>query len=36
MVEMVLMMIMAVSLAGMVLASANDPLSRKFWEDING
>ena len=34
MIEMVLFVIMGASLAGMVACGFNDPLSRKFWDDM--
>lgn len=34
MIEMLLMAVMLLSMVGMMLASANDPLSRRFWEDM--
>ena len=34
MIEMVLFVIMGVSLVGMAACGINDPLSRKFWDDM--
>ena len=34
MVEAILMTVMAASLIGMVATGFNDPLSRKFWDDM--
>ena len=34
MIEFILMTIMMLSLIGMMFAGFNDPLSRKFWEDM--
>ena len=34
MIELILMTIMALSVAGMILTGIDDPLSRKFWDDI--
>lgn len=34
MIELILLAVMAVSLIGMVAAGINDPLSRRFWEDM--
>ena len=34
MVEMFLIGVMTVSVVGMVVSEMNDPLSRKFWNDM--
>lgn len=34
MIEFILMTIMMLSLIGMVACGFNDPLSRKFWDDM--
>lgn len=34
MIEMILFVIMGTSLIGMVACGINDPLSRRFWDDM--
>ena len=34
MIEMILFAIMGMSVAGMLVFGFNDPLSRKFWDDM--
>jgi len=34
MIEVILMTVMAASLIGMAAFGFNDPLSRKFWDDM--
>lgn len=33
--ELIIMGVMAISFVGMVAAGLNDPLSRRFWEDMS-
>ena len=34
MIEVILFALMGTSVAGMVMFGLNDPLSRKFWDDM--
>ena len=34
MIEMILFALMGTSAAGMIMFGFNDPLSRKFWDDM--
>ena len=34
MIEMILFVLMGTSIAGMLMFDFNDPLSRKFWDDM--
>lgn len=34
MIEMILFAVMGTSVAGMIMLGFNDPLSRKFWDDM--
>ena len=36
MIEMILFVLMGTSIAGMLMFGFNDPLSRKFWDDLTG
>ena len=36
MIEMILFALIGTSAAGMIMFGFNDPLSRKFWDDMRG